>query len=329
MAEALRFFYHSFPRPRRDESYEDTTARGWGLLKLIREIGLVLAPEIVEWYTPGQNTLGTPNPIRVLQRRICFTELSPQELSRHSDRFGPFALEFEVEELRRMGALPVIYMPQALSEQDHLALLGPFIVGHLDQIRRLLDKLIQLEQFSDPEYVQDHFGKPVVDNPLMNLRNTNESGNIVQEFSVSSEVIRNILRYLQFETAPFAAMTGVTSMAQSLFYPTDDAYHDEELGYYRQREWRITGDFYINGNRRGRAPHDEEKTHLLGVDQSFWSRQVHSSHSTLRVEDALVLTQPTPDELLNKVNRIIVPTNYFDQARQLFGNCVVSSEKFG
>ena len=329
MVEALRFFYHSFPRPRRDESYEDTTARGWALLNLIREIGLVLAPEIVEWHTPGQNTLGTPNPIRVLQRRICFTELPPQELSRHSECFGPFALEFEAAELRRMGALPVIYMPQALSDQDHLALLGPFIVGHLDQIRGLLDKLIQLEQLSDPEYVQNHFGKPVVDNHQLNLRNTDKSDSIVQEFPVSSEIIRNILSYLQFETAPFAAMKGVTSMTQSLFYPTDDDYHDEELGYYRQREWRITGDYYINGNRRGRGPRDEEKTKLLGVDQSFWSRQVHSSHPTLRVEEALVLTQPTPDELPKMINRLIVPTNYFDQAHQLFGDRVVSSETFG
>ena len=329
MAEALKFFYHSFPRPRRDESYKDTTARGWALLQLIREIGLVLAPEIVKWHTPGQNALGTPNPIRVLQRRICFTELSPQELGRHSERFGPFALEFEVEELRRMGALPVIYMPQALSEQDHLALLGPFIVGHLEQIRGLLDSLVHLDQLSDPEYVQNQFGKPVVDNHQLNLRNTDSSGNIVQEFSVSSEVIRNILRYLQFETAPFEAMRGVTSMAQSLFYPTDDDYHDEELGYYRQREWRITGDYYINGNRRGRVPRDEEKTLLLGADQSLWSRPLHSSWPTLRVEEALVLTQPTPGELFDKVNRIIVPTDYFDQACELFSGRVVSSETLG
>lgn len=329
MPEALRYFYHSFPRPRRDESCEDTAARGWALLQLIREIGLVLAPEIVEWHTPGENTLGTPNPTRVPQRRICFTELSPQELRTHSERFGPFALEFEVGELRRMGALPVIYMPQALSEQDHLALLGPFIVGHLDQIRGLLDKLIQLERCSDPEYIKMHTKTPVVDNHPMNLRNPDESDNTVQEFHVSSEVIRNILSYLQFKTAPFGSMTGVTSIAQSLFYPTDDDYHDEELGYYRQREWRITGDYKINGLRRGRSLRDDEKALLLGLDELFWDRPVHSSNQSPRVEEALVLTQPTPDELFDKVSRIVVPTNYFHQASELFGDNVVSSETFG
>ena len=74
-----------------------------------------------------------------------------------------------------MGALPVIYMPQALSDQDHLALLGPFIVGHLDQIRGLLDKLIELEQLSDLEYVQNHFGKPVANNHQLSLRNIDKS----------------------------------------------------------------------------------------------------------------------------------------------------------
>ena len=38
-------------------------------------------------------------------------------------------------------------------------------------------------------------------------------------------------------------MMGALSIAQALFYPTDDNHHDHELGYYRQREWRITADY--------------------------------------------------------------------------------------
>ena len=104
-----RFFYHSFPRPRQGETDSETASRGWAVLQSMRELGLILAPEVVEWQTPV--SLGTPSPTRILQRRICFTELSPQELCEHSTRFGPFALEFETTALRRIGALPVIYMP--------------------------------------------------------------------------------------------------------------------------------------------------------------------------------------------------------------------------
>ena len=96
-----RFFYHSFPRTRQGETPSETASRGWAILRSMKELGLILAPEVVEWHTPV--SLGTPSPIQVLQRRICFTELSLQELSQHSMRFGPFALEFDTVALRRFG----------------------------------------------------------------------------------------------------------------------------------------------------------------------------------------------------------------------------------
>ena len=191
------------------------------------------------------------------------------ELSQHSARFGPFALEFEITALRRIGALPVIYMPQALSEHDHLALLGPFVVGHLDQIRGTLERLNRLDQFNDPAYLRSLGANVMAENCLVTLRNGDESRGIVQEFQVPWKAIRDLLRFIGFETAPFNAMTGVTSIAQALFYPTDDDHYDQELGYYRQREWRITADYYVNGSPRGRSLQDEEKNYYLNSMSTF------------------------------------------------------------
>ena len=114
----------------------------------MERLGLVLAPEIVEW-CPSVS-LGTPSPIQVLQRRISFTELSPEEIGGHSKRFGPFALEFETSTLRSLGALPVIYMPQSLSAESPFALIGPFVVGHLGQIHGMLEKLKELDYLGSP-----------------------------------------------------------------------------------------------------------------------------------------------------------------------------------
>ena len=238
MNDEPRFFYHSFPRPRQGETHSETASRGWAILQSMKKLGLILAPEVVEWRTPV--SLGTPSPIQILQRRICFTELSPQELSEHSKRFGPFAFEFGTTALRRAGALPVIYMPQALSDQDHLALLGPFVVGHLGQIRGTLEKLNQLDQLNDPTYIKSLGAKYVGDDCMVSLRNGDESRGTVQESQVPWTAIRDFLRFVQFETAPFDAMIGVTSIAEAMFYPTDDDHNDQDLGYYRQREWRIT-----------------------------------------------------------------------------------------
>ena len=327
MKDEPRFFYHSFPRPRQGETHKETASRGWAILKSMKELGLILAPEVVKWHTPVN--LGTPSPIQVLQRRICFTELSQQELSRHSNRFGPFALELDTTSLRRVGALPVIYMPQALSEQDPLALLGPFVVGHLGQIRSTLELLNYLGHLDNPAYVQNLGENVLADDVIINLRNGDESRGTVQEFQVPWKAIKDILSFIGFERAPFDAMTGAISIAQALLYPTDDDHHDQELGYYRQREWRITADYHVNESPRSRSLQDEEKKLLIKLDKSFWRRNIHPSKPIPRVDEALALVQPTPTELLDMVTRIIVPDNFSAQARQVFGDRVTAVSQLG
>ncbi len=322
MKNETRFLYHSFPRPRSSETQSQTANRGWAILESMQKLGLVLAPEVVEWDDPVG--LGTPSPIQVLQRRICFTELHPGELGGHSTRFGPFALEFDTNALRRIGALPVIYMPQALSTQDHLALLGPFVVGHLSQIRSSLEKLYELDQLDNLEnwQAQHPEATSISDDCSVKLRNVDDSDGVVQEFEVPVKTIRGVLNYLGFRTAPFNAMIGAASIAQAMFYPTDDEHQNQELGYYRQREWRITADYSVNGSPRGRSLQDEEKELLLGLDQSFWGRQTHPSREHRRVDEALALVQPTPSELIAMVGRLIVPDDFADKARKIFGDRV-------
>ena len=169
----------------------------------------------------------------------------------------------------------------------------------------------------------------IADDCMVTLNNVDESGDIVQEFQVPLKVIRGLLNHIGFRTAPFSAMTGVTSIAEALFYPTDDDHHDQELGYYRQREWLITADYYVNGSPRGRSLQDEEKKLLLELDGSFWRRNIHSSKPIPRIDGALALVQPPPAELLNSVTRIIVPGNFSDQACQMFGGCVTKDSQLG
>ena len=327
MKNETRFFYHSFPRARPTETGLQTADRGWAIFQSMEKLGLVLAPEVVKWDDPVG--LGTPSPIQVLQRRICFTELSPRELGGHSSAFGPFALEFDTTALRRIGALPVIYMPQALSTHDHLALLGPFVVGHLDQILSSLRKLNHLDQLDNVEYWQAQYPEAtsISDECLVKLNNVDKSGDVVQEFEVPMKTIRGVLNYLGFETAPFNAMIGAASIAQAMFYPTDDDHQNQELGYYRQREWRITADYSVNGSPRGRNLEDEEKELLLGLDESFWGRETHSSNQLRRVDEALALVQPSPSELLGMVRRFIVPDAFANKAREIFGDRVTTVSK--
>ena len=321
----VRYFYHSFPRPRRGESREETVNRGWSILQSMRSIGLILAPEIVEWRTPV--SIGSPSPIRLLQQRICFTELSPDELGAHSTRFGPFSIEFDVMTLRRAGALPVVYMPQALSRQDHLALLGPIIVSHLGHIKYTIEQLEFLNRFNDPSYVKNQFPEAERMSPdcVLTLTNGDQSRGTLQEFQVPWRAIRDLLGYLGFENAPYDAMTGVTSVVQSLFYPTDDEHSDDLLGYYRQNEWRITGGYYINGVPRARSLEEDEKLSLAELDSAFWKRELSDGKGGFfRANKALVLSES--DRLLKTVRRLYVPEEKAQEARRIFGERVTIAD---
>ena len=318
---APRYFYHSFPRPRVGQTPSQTIDRGWSILQSMKRLGLILAPEIVEWRTPV--SIGSPSPIRLLQQRVCFTELSRNELGEHSKRFGPFAIEFDIMALRRAGALPVIYMPQALSEQDHMALLGAFLVSHTDHIRHTLEQLNFLNRFNDPAHVQNKFpgATRISDDCMFNLRNGDEERGTLQEFQVPWGAIKDLLSFIGFENAPFEAMTAVTSIAQSLFYPTDDEHVDELLGYYRQREWRITAGYFVNEAPRGRTLDENEKQFLIDLDNAFWKRALGYKNETFRrVDRAVSLSQPNPGDLFEMATRLIVPSEKIHETRQLFGD---------
>ena len=320
-----RFFYHSFPRKRRGESDSEAAIRGMAILRSIKDLGLLLAPEVVEWRTPA--SLGVSSPIRVMQKRICFTELARSELALHSSRFGPFALEFSISELRRMGALPTIYMPQALLRQDQLAMLGPFVVSHLDQIRGALENLAKLSQFTDVGCLQQLGANAMADDCVANLKNVDQSGQTIQEFQIPWNAIRDLLRFIGFESAPFDAMIGATSITQSLFYPTDNEHQDAELGYYRQREWRITADYSINGSPRGRELQSREIKRLLEIDQQFWGAKTHESEPTPRARNALLLRPRSLFGQDYESFRVVVPGEYSGQACEVFGNRIIDSSQ--
>src|SRR5579871_4914394 len=103
-----RYLYHCFPR--RGANTAEEVAKGLNILGCIRDFGLLLLPESIEWSQPISGH--PPRTIPVVQSRVCFTDLTPSELPEHALTFGHFALEFEIESARQLGAIPVFYVPQ-------------------------------------------------------------------------------------------------------------------------------------------------------------------------------------------------------------------------
>jgi hypothetical protein len=320
-----RAFYHSFPRLKLGDTAESATVveKGLNLLRAIKDVGLVLAPEVVEWSIPQID--GTTKLLRRRQVRICFTELSPSELASHAKVFGPFVVQFSISLLRQVGVLPVIYVPQMVKGDRLFSSFGPVIVWMLENARHTMDQLHNLSVISDPAKALEWARKTnpevksVDPNCKINLRNTTETAETDKNFEVDASVVKGILDYLGYKTAPFELMRGTLAAAQTLFYPTDDPIHDQELAYYRQREWRLIPGLSAEGQSQTRPPTETEKALLLGLDERFWSRELSDDRGRFaRVNEAQVLADFQGKPISDFIEKIVVPPEAFDAANAIF-----------
>lgn len=318
----VRKFFHSFPRPRPSDTPETLNAKGLAILRLIKEIGVMVAPEIVEWHVPLQD--GTQRSIKYDQLRICFTELHESELHQHAQRFGPFALEFEIDRLRQMGALPVIYMPQPVSAGD-LSAIGPVLVMEIHHVEATIRMLEQLRVKTDErELLAANPGAThIAPECVVNLRNTEEDGTITNDFAIPIGAIRDMLKFIGFKNAPYAEMMNALGYAKSLFYPTDDTVHDETLAYYRQREWRIGRGLTSAGTVHSRPLMEAEKQRIAEIDPRFWTTAI-GTPPTRRIDMAHVIPKFGDGPVANAISRVVVPPGAVNDARKLFGDKVVS-----
>ena len=121
-------------------------------------------------------------------------------------------------------------------------------------------------------------------------------------------------------------MLGILSIVKSLFYPTDDECVDGQLAYYRQREWRITGNFFVNNKPRARQLSEHERRCLLDVDGRFWKRELSFQNETFRRADkALSLVLPPAEDVWSMITRLVVPSEFKRQAEKLFADVLVET----
>src|SRR5437879_6254271 len=104
-------FFHSFPRDKALRT-PDTCLR---ILRSVLQYGLLLVPEIVNYPAELRDPGDERDKIVNVQRRLSLTMLPAEGLSEHCRHFGPVSLEFSPLAVRRLGAIPVMYLPQATS----------------------------------------------------------------------------------------------------------------------------------------------------------------------------------------------------------------------
>jgi hypothetical protein len=98
-----------------------------------------------------------------------------------------------------------------------------------------------------------------------------------------------------FNSIPFDHSSGIRGYFLDMFYPTDNTYRNNQLGYYRQREWRLIGsNVRLNGRPIGRKLLDAEAAALETIDPEFWSHKLTVDGMQRRRSDLALVYDPMP-----------------------------------
>ena len=306
MSEPERHFYHSFPRRNRESPASELTT-GLEILSSIAASGFLLTPEITEWSEPRDDgSLGEP--WRLIQKRCCFTELSPGELAEHSQQFGKFGIEFDLQTFRELGGIPVFYLPRATADDVGLESLAAALLARTGEIQILLDRLAELAKLVS---VTDDKSKPlvVVQKNGQQLQTRCSLGGaedvvaLVTDGAQSVGILSNALRALS-----------------AFLYPAEDFRYTGLLAYYRQREWRFIANMAKHGHDLDRDLTEQEKATLMAIDGDFFGQTMEFFTRTCRrVDQCRFFDELDGKPLLQYARRIIVPMEALGAATELLG----------
>lgn len=294
--------FHSFPRRTRTSSEELNV--GLKTLCSLVDIGLLLVPERITFPAAfPSDEKGQSSGTSIVQLRACFTLLGEAELLSHSAEFGAFAIECEVEALRRLGAVPVFYIPQPTTtgESAGFSVLGNDLVHQVRDVCVLLRELVSLERLL--AVVGDEHGRVQLD----------AAG------EVDVDMLRRTLNYLRGQKVSFENLYNYCELVANLFYHADSTrpHGQSELQYYCQREWRIISGFGSDDSLLDRPLKVEEVNSLVSLLPWLNSEIVlRSDRVAPRVSVSRVIDRTHEVPFWHCIKRFIVPDEVFDLARR-------------
>lgn len=285
-----RFFYHAFPQ---SPSGEAGVERGLQIIESIFDRGLILTPERLDHERSTYVTTA---------KRVCFTELAPEDLVSHSQKFGPFALEWNYQTLLQMGALPVFYLP--LLSDPRASACAESIYSALGAIGQMLERWQEIADI----------GASLLPGQALNV--------VIDGTTVPTTIerpqIEQLQRILEFRGMSAAAALNAFRAFGSLLQRTSDPRSDDLLGYFREREWRIVGNMLRDDQPVTEAISNDDKDALLAIAPEYFGRAMRFRSGEHRVVDQCQVYRRFGDKLLKEtVRRVIVPADAVRRVRAL------------
>lgn len=286
-----RYFYHSFPRRKNNNQID----KGLSILKSIVENGILLTPEITTWYEHFSNG-SCSEPAILFQKRICFTELSRDEIKNHNKIFGSFSLEFEISELIKLHAIPVFYIPNAS--------LAQYLIFRHRELHIALNKIETIKEF-----INNSKNK----NDLISL---GTRGDKPKQIQATLEAVEILFKEIFSGGKDSEELNRALSGLSGLFYPTERG--SDLLHYYKQREWRIIANIIHNDNPITQVPNSFFKEQLLKIDQEFFGGEKKFPSGTHKLVDQCQSLKIYQNKhILEYASKIIVPKEAINEAKKL------------
>jgi hypothetical protein len=188
----------------------------------------------------------------------------------------------------------------------------------------VLSHLNELKNTADLEKLSARFNMPVSPSCELQLRNVDADGQVVAEFKMSIDQVRNFLQYVGFNNTPFDHSAAALSFYLNIFYPADNPYKDDQLGYYRQREWRlISSEFGIKDRPIARSLSQTEIAALEEADPIFWRHELTVDGIQHRRSALALVYDPKPGwSIFAAVDKAIAPKEAIDRIHDIVGNDV-------
>lgn len=279
------YFYHSFPRIAKGESVDENKERSIQILSNIIDNGLLITPEILN--LPFELQEGE---YPLMQHRCCFTLIKREQLNEHCDQFGQYSIEWETGFLKKLGVMPVIYLPLFdFGGKNHMELIASkwlyrLIMYDREQAKTLHDATIE-----------------------------------AKTGFYSQDINNDEKRALYFKYKEEDQKKGWFEALKNLIYPIDFDRYTDENGYYRQREWKLSGNIVDSeGKLLAEQATQEQAGQLIAMNPSFFTKPINYLNKEVsRAELSLFVKSVFDKHILEHANKIIVPENEVDTIQQL------------
>jgi len=309
--------FHSFPRAYKDRP--DEVESGLAFLREVLHTGLLLFPEKITFPKIYPNLkLDYAEGSEIYQLRCCFTLMHEFELKHHAAQFGAFSLEFEVNSMRRLGAFPVIYIPQPASGPH--ALVSAFGNVLVHQLRDVVTLLAQMSMMRKAAADQEDF-------------QVLEFGAGGQNWEILARSIKDLCAYLERDKGSFEVLYNYMEALSNMFYHTDSARTTHystarDLSYYAQREWRLISGFAPRDREYDRPLERSESDRIAAANPRSLTEMQFRSGAFKRVLDVIrVVVLPEQVSVGDFVKAIWVPDVAKSRVQKIFDECGVDRGK--